>query len=226
MSIVKVLPELRAGGGAQMALDTGLLLTAETVIARRYLWAPPALSLGKFQKYDPVPGVPFEVVRRPTGGRAVLHGEGFEWSFAVAFPPGALGAGPGAGVDVTTPYDVVAGAFAGALTDLGVTLDESRAEPYRRSALCFAGALRHDILSRGEKLVAIAQAKHEGRTLVHGSVLECRPPDELVQVAETLLGEPWQGEGLAGAGQTIAPEMIWNRVLVSLETSLRALAAD
>ena len=226
MSIVKVLPELRAGGGAQMALDTGLLLTAETVIARRYLWAPPALSLGKFQKCDPVPGVPFEVVRRPTGGRAVLHGEGFEWSFAVAFPPGVLGSGPGTGVDVTTPYDVVAGAFAGALRDLGVTLDQSRIEPYRRSALCFAGALRHDILARGEKLVAIAQAKHEGRTLVHGSVLECRPPDELVQVAETLLGEPWQGDGLAGAGHTLAPEMIWNRVLAGLETSLRAFAAD
>ena len=46
------------------------------------------------------------------------------------------------------------------------------------------------------------------------------------EVAETLLGEPWQGDGLAGAGQTLAPEMIWNRVLMSLETSLRTLAAD
>ena len=82
------------------------------------------------------------------------------------------------------------------------------------------------VLSRGEKLVAIAQAKHGGRTLVHGSVLERRPPDELVQVAETLLGEPWQSDGLAGAGHTLAPEMIWNRVLAGLETSLRAIAAD
>ena len=88
MSIVKVLPELRAGGGAQMALDEGLLETAEEVIARRYTWAPPALSLGKFQELQLVPGLPFDVVRRPTGGRAVLHGEEFEWSFAVAFPPG------------------------------------------------------------------------------------------------------------------------------------------
>jgi len=109
VSIVRVLPELRAAGGAQMALDSGLLETADQVIARRYTWAPPALSLGRFQKYEPVPGLPFDVVRRPSGGRAVLHGEGFEWSFAVAFPAGALGAGARAGLDVAKPYDVVAG---------------------------------------------------------------------------------------------------------------------
>ena len=73
MSIVKVLPELCAPGAAQMALDAGLLETADEVIARRYMWSPPALSLGKFQEYAPVAGLPFEVVRRPTGGRAILH---------------------------------------------------------------------------------------------------------------------------------------------------------
>ena len=225
MSIVKVLAELRAAGGAQMALDTGLLETADEVIARRYTWAPPALSLGKFQEYETVPGVPFDVVRRPSGGRAVLHGESFEWSFAVAFPEGALGAGARAGLDVAKPYDVVAGAFAGALDALGVTLDGARASAYRRSALCFASVLRHDLTARGEKLVAVAQARRAGRVLVHGSVLERRPPDELVQVAETLLGEPWQGDGLAGAGYVLAPGMIWKRVLVRLEAALQQLVA-
>ena len=223
MSIVKVLPELRAAGSAQMALDTGLLETVDEVIARRYTWAPPALSLGKFQKYEAVPGVPFDVVRRPSGGRAVLHGEDFEWSFAVAFPPGTLGAGTRAGADVAKPYDVVSGAFAGALEALGVTLDGSREVAYQRSALCFASQLRHDLSVRGEKVVAVAQARSGGRVLVHGSILERRPPDELVQVAETLLGEPWVGDGLAGAGYVLAPEMIWKRVLVRLEAALRQL---
>jgi len=223
VSIVKVLPELRAGGGAQMALDTGLLETVDDVTARRYTWAPPALSLGKFQKYEPLPGVPFDVVRRPSGGRAVLHGEGFEWSFAVAFSAGALGAGARAGFDVAKPYDIVAGVFAGAFEALGVTLDGGRESAYQRSALCFASVLRHDVTARGEKLVAVAQARRGGRVLVHGSVLERRPPDELVQVAETLLGEPWQGDGLAGAGYVLAPEMIWKRVLVRLEAALQQL---
>ena len=225
MSIVKVLPELRAAGGAQMALDTGLLETVDEVMARRYTWAPPALSLGKFQKYEPVPGVPFDVVRRPSGGRAVLHGEGFERSFAVAFPAGAFGAGVRAGLDVAKPYDVVAGAFAGALEALGVTLDGGHESAYQRSALCFASVLRHDVTARGEKLVAVAQARRGERVLVHGSVLERRPPDELAHVAETLLGEPWQGEGLAGAGYVLAPEMIWKRVLARLEAALQQLAA-
>ena len=46
--------------------------------------------------------------------------------------------------------------------------------------------------------------------LVHGSVLERRPPEELVDAARALCGEPWQGEGLAGAGMVLAPEMLWN----------------
>lgn len=223
MSVVKVLPFFRAGGGAQMALDDGLLGEAESVVARRYVWTPPALSLGKFQKLDPVPGLPFEVVRRPTGGRAVLHSEGFEWSFAVVFPRGSLGPDHLTLATTAVPYDLVARAFAAAFEELGVRPDGGREAPYRRSALCFATALRHDLLARGEKVVAIAQARRGGRVLVHGSVLERRPPDELVQVAETLLGEPWQGEGLAGAGFMVDAEMLWRRALARLDAGVRLL---
>jgi len=222
---VRILPELRAAAGAQMALDTGLLETAEGVIARRYTWAPPALSVGKFQEFESAPGLPFDVVRRPSGGRAVLHGEAFEWSFAVAFPPGVPGGGPRASVDVGGPYGIAAVAFAAALEELGVRLDGRGETPYRRSALCFAGALRYDLCARGEKIVAMAQAKKDGRTLVHGSVLMQRPPRELTEVVETLVGEPWQGEGLAAAGVVLAPETIWNATLLRLEAVLRRATA-
>lgn len=224
VSIVKVLPELRAAGGTQMAFDAGLLETAEQVVARRYTWAPPALSLGRFQQVELVPGLPFDVVRRPSGGRAVLHGEGFEWSFAVAFPPGVPHGGPRAVVDVGGPYGLVAAAFAGALEDLGVTLDGAERTDYVRSTLCFAGALRYDLCARGEKIVAIAQAKRERRTLVHGSVLLQRPPRELTDAVEALLGEPWQGEGLAAAGVTVAEATLWNATLPRLEAGLSRAA--
>jgi len=223
MSVIKLLPFLRAGGGAQMALDDGLLNEAEETVARRYVWSPPALSLGKFQKVDAVPGLPFEVVRRPTGGRAVLHGEGFEWSFAVAFPTGSLGADPRVSAHTAIAYDLVARSFAAAFEELGVHVDGGRETPYQRSALCFASALRHDLLARGEKIAAIAQARRGGRVLVHGSVLERRPPDDLTQVAETLLGEPWQGDGLAGAGFVVDGEMLWRRVVARLDAGVRLL---
>jgi lipoate-protein ligase A len=215
MSRLKLLPTLASGGGAQMALDDGLLETAETAIARRYLWSPPALSLGKFQKLDLVPGLPFDVVRRPSGGRAVLHGEAFEWSFAFVFAFADLGSR-----SLQASYRFVNDAFAHALTAVGVTLDPVRAIDYRRSGLCFATALRHDLMAAGDKVVALAQARRGGRVLVHGSVLERRPPIELVTAVEALLGEPWLGDGLAAAGVEVDGEQIWARVLSYVDTAL------
>lgn len=205
-----------------MALDDGLLQTAEEVFARRYAWTPPALSLGKFQRVELLPQLPFDVVRRPSGGRAVLHGDDFEWSFAVVFPATALGDHPGAAVDVTTPYRLMADAFSMTLEELGVILDGDSEDTGRRSPFCFAGVMRHDLATRGEKIVALAQARAHGRVLVHGSVLERRPPRELTEAAELLLGEPWAGEGLAGAGYSFARETLWAGVLERLETGLQA----
>ncbi len=135
------------------------------------------------------------MVRRPSGGRLVLHGDGFEWSFAAVFPPGAL---PGRRVD--DAYEVVSAALAEALSAAGIELDGGREQPYRSSALCFASGLRHDLFAGAGKVAAVAQVRRGGAALVHGSVLERRPPEHLVSAVERLLGEPWQGDGLAGAG--------------------------
>ena len=205
-----------------MALDGGLLQTAEEVFARRYAWTPQALSLGKFQRVELLPQLPFDVVQRPSGGRAVLHGDDFEWSFAVVFPSAALGDHPGVTVDVTTPYHLVADAFSATLEELGVILDGDGEATGRRSPFCFASMMRHDLATRGEKVVALAQARSQGRVLVHGSVLERHPPHELTEAAEILLGEPWTGEGLAGAGYSFVRETLWSGVLGRLETSLKA----
>jgi lipoate-protein ligase A len=203
------LPLLRASGAEQMAADERLLggadALSDALIVRRYTWVPPAVSLGKFQKL--APGAPavlaaagIDLVRRPSGGRLVLHGEGFEWSFAVAFPADLLPWGTHAA------YRVVRDAMAAALTTAGVTADKARDEPYTRSALCFASALRHDLLVAGAKAVAVAQVRRGDRQLVHGSVLEPRPPAELVAAVEAATGELWHGDGLAayGAARTAA----------------------
>jgi hypothetical protein len=52
-----------------------------------------------------------------------------------------------------------------------------------------------------------------------------RPPEELTLAVEALVGEVWEGEGLAGSGLMLAPETIWNTTLRKLEAALRRLAA-
>ena len=220
MKTIKILPTLTLGGGAQMAIDDGLLETAEEVSVRRYLWSPPALSVGKFQKLDLIADLPFDVVRRPTGGRAILHGEGFEWSFAIVFPLAALGT-----QSLQASYRFVNDAFSHALKDIGVRLDPSREADYRRSQLCFSSPLRHDLLAAGGKVVALAQARRRDRVLVHGSVLERRPPLDLVTAVEALLDEQWHGDGLAGAGVEVDGNEIWARVLHYVAAALGGTAS-
>jgi lipoate-protein ligase A len=226
VSIIKILPSLHAPGAAQMALDAGLLQTADDVFVRRYTWERPALSLGRFQRVELPPRLPFDVVARPSGGRAVVHGEDFEWSFAIVFPPGSFDTGATAGIDVASPYEVVTSAFGGALEELGVVLDGPREGAYERSPFCFGSMLRHDLLTRGEKIVAFAQARSNNRVLVHGSVLERRPPRELTDAAEVVLGASWTGEGLAGAGLALVRETLWKGVLTRLETELQRLREE
>ena len=209
------MPPLAASGDVQMAVDEALLDDALFVTARRYVWTPPALSLGKFQRLPEGrlrEEVPFDVVRRSSGGRAVLHGEGFEWSFAVVFPPATL---PGRRID--DAYEVVSAALAEALSAAGVRLDETREAPYKSSRLCFASGLRHDLFAAAGKVAAVAQVRRGQAALVHGSVLERRPPDDLIAAVERLLGEPWQGDGLAAADSVVdrapsavpAAEAVW-----------------
>jgi lipoate-protein ligase A len=242
---VLIVPTMTAGGAVQMALDDELLDEAETATARRYLWAPPTVSLGKFQKLhgavrvwpdeqeergecdegadrheEPTPSAhaevePLAIVRRPSGGRAVLHGAGFEWSFALVLLRADLQSD-----SLQASYRFVNGAFSRALSDLGVPLDDARETPYQRSGLCFATALRHDLSVAGGKVVAIAQARRGERVLVHGSVLERRPPQALTAQVERLVGEPWQGEGLAAAGVALDGEEVFARFIAYVEAVL------
>lgn len=216
---LSLLPLLEAPAAAQMAVDDGLLHDARRVTARRYRWQPAAVSVGKFQTVSgeaeatlAAAGLP--LVRRPSGGRAVLHGAGFEWSFAVAFPPDAVAFGTEA------PYRLVSEAFAAALGDAGAVLDASRHGPYERSALCFSSPLRHDVLVEGEKVLAVAQARRGGRVLVHGSVLERPPPQALVTALERAFGEPWRGAGLQAAGVTSDGEALWRAVVARVDAAL------
>ena len=115
-------------------------------------------------------------------------------------PPETLGAGAGAGSDVAKPYDIVAGAFAGALEALGVDAGRRPRVPYQRSALCFASVLRHDLLAAARSSSPSPRRGAAAGRSCTGPCSSAALPRCSTQVVETLLGEPWQGDGLAGAG--------------------------
>ncbi len=168
-------------GPTNMAIDRALLEGIERRTSpptiRVYAWAPPTVSVGYGQDASKEldlarcarDGV--GVVRRPTGGRAVLHAG--ELTYSVAGPSGV----PPLGDSIMTSYRAVARALVGGLEVLGVDAElapvPTRPSRTRRCASppCFASAGRFEILVGGKKLVGSAQRRGEGSVLQHGSLL-------------------------------------------------------
>jgi len=157
-----------------MALDEALLerarVTAEATL-RVYTWLRPTLSLGRNQAargvYSPeaAAALGVDVVRRPTGGRAVLHAR--EVTYAVAAPTAP-------GEPLGAAYARVNRVLLDGLRRLGV--DAHLAEPAGRAPLptgapCFETPVEGEIVVGGRKLVGSAQYREDGAFLQHGSIL-------------------------------------------------------
>ena len=138
---------------------------------RIYRWARPTLSFGRNQvalgRYDEAvaPLLGAEVVRRPTGGREVLHDR--ELTYAIVLPTRALGG-------LREAYAEVNNALVDALRSLGVAAEAApRTEraPALDAGACFAVAAPGEVTVNGRKLVGSAQARLGGSLLQHGSLL-------------------------------------------------------
>lgn len=161
-------------GADNMALDEALLERARTTgeaVGRVYGWSRPTLSLGRNQTaaghYDLelAAELGVDIVRRPTGGRAVLHHR--EITYAICAPAPEDGS-------LRESYAAVNRLLHDALSRLGVRVRE--AEPAGRApapslAPCFELPTRDELLLDGRKLVGSAQWREEGAFLQHGSIL-------------------------------------------------------
>jgi len=161
-----------------MAVDEAVL---ESVAAgsspptlRFYGWSPPCVSLGYFQPFEVVDldacaGHGVDVVRRPTGGRAILHDA--ELTYSVALPASVLGEEVG----VLPSYHRISRALQAGLAALGVatTMAPPSAAPttVEHGPACFDRPSAHEILLQGRKLVGSAQVRRGSAVLQHGSVL-------------------------------------------------------
>jgi len=163
-----------ADGATNMAVDEALLRRAShtgDVFYRVYAWAAPTVSLGRNQPargcYDlelaTARGIEF--VRRPTGGRAILHHR--EITYSVAAPIGAYGTLP-------ESYHAINRLLVEALRTLGVDAREAEASsraPTPSTAPCFDSPVSGELVAGGQKLVGSAQVRDGHAFLQHGSIL-------------------------------------------------------
>jgi lipoate-protein ligase A len=169
-----LLDPMGTSGAINMATDAGLLALAERTgraFVRLYRFDPPCLSFGRNEPatgYDraAIARLGMDIVRRPTGGRAVWHEH--EVTYAVAAPVAAFGG-------LRLGYWAIQGWLAAALRTLGAdaTLapEGPRPAPRPRGGACFAEPVGGEVLVDGRKLVGSAQARGRRALLQHGSVL-------------------------------------------------------
>lgn len=166
-----------------MAVDASLLDEAAAgevpPVLRFYAWSPPAVSLGRFQ--DERASVNAEacrkrgidIIRRITGGRAVLHNNELTYSVISRtdyslFPNDVLG----------TYKEIASGLLAG-LRNLGMPAEMvSRSGRHAglvksdpKDPACFSSPSWYEILVNGRKIVGSAQRRITGAFLQHGSIL-------------------------------------------------------
>jgi lipoate-protein ligase A len=166
-----------------MALDEALLewhskgLIPPTI--RFYGWNPATLSIGYFQKVekeidlDVVKENKLGFVRRPTGGRGVLHDQELTYSVIVSEDY------PDMPKTVTEAYRVISEGILEGFKLLGLdahfavprTEEERESLKNPRSAVCFDAPSWYELVVEGRKVAGSAQTRQKGVILQHGSIL-------------------------------------------------------
>lgn len=172
-----VVDERSLSGAWNMALDRALQLECaeggSPPTLRLYGWARPTLTLGHFQSLDGIDLAACEaegvdVVRRFTGGRAVLHDD--EVTYAIV-----ASESDGVPRGTAASYRYLCGALVEAYEELGVSAElTARPRGNRSSAACYLHATNADLSLGARKLSGSAQVWHRQTVLQHGSLVLSR----------------------------------------------------
>ena len=173
--MLRVIQDGPLPGAVNMQRDEQLLARwrpGDPPILRLYRWRPHAVSYGFHQRLadfatDAIASMGFDLVQRPTGGRAILHAEELTYSVVGPSP------GPLFGDSLHTCYMRINAALVRFLQELGheaeISGGEDRSE--MRQAVCFKSAGQHEIRVGGRKIIGSAQRRRDGVFLQHGSIL-------------------------------------------------------
>jgi lipoyl(octanoyl) transferase len=167
-------------GSWNMAMDSAMLEYAKaesTIVLRIYQWSPPTLSLGYFQAFDDIQRVAFhgdfDIVRRSSGGGAILHDR--EFTYALAIPE--MDSRKGASEEL---YRSIHRSLQQWLQDLvhqrinfwEEVNDQKKNSPEKQdSFLCFERRSPVDLVMACHKILGSAQRRTHGGLLQHGSLL-------------------------------------------------------
>ncbi|OCA91082.1 octanoyltransferase [Bacillus sp. FJAT-27225] len=174
-----------------MALDEALLNWHSEgkipPVVRFYGWNPATLSIGYFQKVEKeinleeVKNLGLGFVRRPTGGRGVLHEHELTYSVIVSEEH------PKMPQSVTEAYRVISEGILQGFQNLGLeayfavpkTDEEKSALKNPRSSVCFDAPSWYELVVEGRKVAGSAQTRQKGVILQHGSILLDLDEDKL-----------------------------------------------
>jgi lipoate-protein ligase A len=165
-----------ADGATNMAVDEAILSAviegASPPTLRFFAWSPPCLSLGRNQPLADVDrqacrAAGVDLVRRPTGGRAILHTDELTYSVAL------LQTDPRAAGDILTSYCCLSEGLLAGLRRLGLEAAQTAGNgkaPSDPSAVCFEVPSSYEITVGARKLVGSAQWRMRGGLLQHGTL--------------------------------------------------------
>jgi lipoate-protein ligase A len=179
-------------GAEQMSIDAGLMdrarETGEAVL-RVYAWNAPTLSFGRHESVrgrfarDALAREKVSAVRRPTGGRVLLHDR--EVTYSVTAPTAQH-------ERLRESYRRINALLMAALARLGVPVAEAAPSTPRRpgGVACFAEPSAGELVVDGRKLVGSAQLRERGALLQHGSILIDDDQPRLAQLSAQELVSP------------------------------------
>jgi lipoate-protein ligase A len=163
-------------GAANMAIDQAMAIACAAgespPTLRFYRWLPPAVSIGRHQALAEIDLAAaaergYEVVRRSTGGRAILHTD--ELTYAVAAPADE----PRVRGGVMDAYLRLSNALLAGLQELGLVAGKAAGNARTGpdvSAACFEVPSAYEITAAGRKLIGSAQSRRARYVLQHGSL--------------------------------------------------------
>lgn len=161
-------------GAWNMALDEAILQSIAAgdaaITLRLYAWEPPCLSLGYAQSLADVDqtrleSLGWELVRRPTGGKAILHAD--ELTYSIAGPaehPIFVGG-------ILPSYRRLSAPLTGFLRSFGLPVQtvENKTED-NNNPICFEIPGAYELVVHGKKTIGSAQVRRSGAVLQHGSI--------------------------------------------------------